>query len=117
MDPCRLSPPLCFKSVTCTKRFGDFTAVNEVSFSIRPGEILGLLGPNGAGKTTTIHMLLGLITPTSGSVHVFGMDLETHREEILQQVNFSSTYISMPLALTVRRESLGRRTVIRIVGY
>jgi ABC-2 type transport system ATP-binding protein len=83
------------------KRFGDFTAVNDVSFSIRPGEILGLLGPNGAGKTTTIHMLLGLITPTSGSVHVFGMDLETHREEILQQVNFSSTYISMPLALTV----------------
>lgn len=83
------------------KRFGDFTAVNDVSFSIRPGEILGLLGPNGAGKTTTIHMLLGLITPTSGSVHVFGMDLETHREQILQQVNFSSTYISMPLALTV----------------
>src|SRR5215470_12967456 len=83
------------------KRFGDFTAVDGVSFSIRPGEILGLLGPNGAGKTTTIHMLLGLITPTAGSIQVFGMDLATHREEILQQVNFSSTYISMPLALTV----------------
>lgn len=83
------------------KQFGDFTAVDDISFSIRPGEILGLLGPNGAGKTTTIHMLLGLITPTAGSVHVFGMDLATHREQILQQVNFSSTYISMPLALTV----------------
>jgi ABC-2 type transport system ATP-binding protein len=83
------------------KQFGDFTAVDDVSFSIQPGEILGLLGPNGAGKTTTIHMLLGLITPTAGSIQVFGMDLATHREQILQQVNFSSTYISMPLALTV----------------
>ena len=83
------------------KQFGDFTAVDDVSFSIRPGEILGLLGPNGAGKTTTIHMLLGLITPTAGSIKVLGLDLATHREQILQQVNFSSTYISMPLALTV----------------
>ncbi len=84
-----------------TKRFGNFTAVDDVSFEIRPGEILGLLGPNGAGKTTTIQMLLGLVTPTSGSIEVFGLDLSTHREAILQQVNFSSTYISMPQALTV----------------
>jgi ABC-2 type transport system ATP-binding protein len=84
-----------------TKRFGDFTAVNGVSFEIRPGEILGLLGPNGAGKTTTIQMLLGLVTPTAGSIHMFGLDLSTHREEILQQVNFSSTYISLPQSLTV----------------
>ena len=83
------------------KQFGDFTAVEDVSFSIEPGEILGLLGPNGAGKTTTIHMLLGLITPTAGSIEVFGMELAAHREQILQQVNFSSTYISMPMALTV----------------
>ena len=83
-----------------TKQFGEFTAVNGVSFEIRAGEILGLLGPNGAGKTTTIQMLLGLVTPTSGSIHMFGLDLATHREEILQQVNFSSTYISMPYALT-----------------
>ena len=83
------------------KQFGDFTAVEDVSFSIQPGEILGLLGPNGAGKTTTIHMLLGLITPTSGTIEMFGMELAAHREQILQQVNFSSTYISMPLALTV----------------
>jgi ABC-2 type transport system ATP-binding protein len=84
-----------------TKRFGDFPAVNGISFEIRSGEILGLLGPNGAGKTTTIQMLLGLITPTSGSIRMFDHDLATHREEILQQVNFSSTYISMPYALTV----------------
>lgn len=84
-----------------TKRFGDFTAVNGISFALQPGEILGVLGPNGAGKTTTMHMLLGLITPTSGTISMFGMDLETHREAILQRVNFSSTYMSMPQSLTV----------------
>ncbi len=84
-----------------TKKFGDFTAVDNISFDIQEGEILGLLGPNGAGKTTTIHMLLGLITPSAGSIHMFGLDLAKHREKILQQVNFSSTYISMPFSLTV----------------
>lgn len=84
-----------------SKRFGDFPAVDGISFSIKPGEILGLLGPNGAGKTTTIQMLLGLVTPTAGSIRMFGMDLATHREAILQRVNFSSTYISMPQSLTV----------------
>ena len=84
-----------------TKTFGDFTAVNGISFALHPGEILGVLGPNGAGKTTTMHMLLGLITPTSGTISMFGMDLETHREAILQRVNFSSTYMSMPQSLTV----------------
>ncbi len=84
-----------------TKRFQGFTAVDNISFDIKKGEILGLLGPNGAGKTTTIHMLLGLITPTVGNIHMFGLDLATHRETILKQVNFSSTYISMPFSLTV----------------
>lgn len=96
-----------------TKKFGDFVAVDGVSFEIRQGEILGLLGPNGAGKTTTIQMLLGLITPTSGSIHMFGKDLAIHREEILGQVNFSSTYISMPYALTVE-ENL--KVVARLYG-
>ena len=84
-----------------TKRFGESTAVDGIAFDIQPGEILGLLGPNGAGKTTTIQMLLGLVTPTAGSIRMFGLDLATHREQILQQVNFSSTYISMPYSLTV----------------
>src|SRR5438094_8876875 len=84
-----------------TKRFGDFTAVDGVSFDIRQGEILGLLGPNGAGKTTSIQMLLGLITPTAGEIRIFGLPFDRHREEILGRVNFSSTYVSMPQALTV----------------
>jgi ABC-2 type transport system ATP-binding protein len=84
-----------------TKRFGRATAVDDISFEIHPGEIVGLLGPNGAGKTTTIHMLLGLITPTSGTIRMFGLELSRHREQILQHVNFASTYISLPYSLTV----------------
>ncbi|MBI3356296.1 MAG: ABC transporter ATP-binding protein [Nitrospirae bacterium] len=95
-----MSSPI-LQVLNLSKRFGDFSAVNDITFAIKPGEILGLLGPNGAGKTTTIQMLLGLVTPTAGSIHMFGLDLSTHREAILQQVNFSSTYISMPQSLTV----------------
>ena len=97
----RAMPPPVLNVSHLTKRFGAFTAVEDVSFHVNPGEILGLLGPNGAGKTTTFHMLLGLITPTSGTVHMFGLDLAVEREAVLQQVNFSSTYLSMPQSLTV----------------
>ncbi len=107
-----MSPPLV-EVRNLTKRFGDFVAVDNISFDIREGEILGLLGPNGAGKTTTIHMLLGLITPTAGTIRIFGLDLAEHRETILKQVNFSSTYISMPYSLTVE-ENL--RVVARLYG-
>ncbi len=62
---------------------------------------MGLLGPNGAGKTTTLQMMLGTLTPTSGSVKIFGLDFKRNREEILGQINFSSAYTSMPLSLTV----------------
>jgi ABC-2 type transport system ATP-binding protein len=97
----RAMPPPVLNVSHLTKRFGAFTAVDDVSFHVNPGEIVGLLGPNGAGKTTTFHMLLGLITPTSGTVHMFGLDLAVEREAVLQQVNFSSTYLSMPQSLTV----------------
>jgi ABC-2 type transport system ATP-binding protein len=83
------------------KRFGDFSAVDDVSFSIEQGEIVGLLGPNGAGKTTTIHMILGMVTPTSGEIRIFGKPFQEHREEILQFMNFTSPYVAFPFRLTV----------------
>lgn len=83
-----------------TKSFGKFTAVDSVSFSIGDGEILGVLGPNGAGKTTTIQMLLGVMDPTEGEISYFGKIFKNHREEILKQINFSSTYISLPWQFT-----------------
>jgi ABC-2 type transport system ATP-binding protein len=85
-----------------TKRFDHLLVVDRISFAVQKGEIVGLLGPNGAGKTTVIQMLLGLITPTAGRIRVFGLDLARHRQAILQRVNFSSTYISLPFSLTVR---------------
>lgn len=83
------------------KEFGKTRAVDGLSFDVEEGAITGLLGPNGAGKTTTIQMILDLITPTSGSISVFGMDLRHHRETVLSRLNFSSPYVSLPGNLTV----------------
>ncbi len=83
------------------KTFRNVTAVDDISFSMYRGEILGLIGPNGAGKTTTMQMLLGLTTPTAGTVSIFGLNMRADREEILGRVNFSSSYISLPFSLTV----------------
>jgi ABC-2 type transport system ATP-binding protein len=95
------------------KSFKKLRAVDGVSFTLGPGEIVGLLGPNGAGKTTIIHMLLGLTSPDSGSIRIFGLDLGRHRERILQRVNFSSSYTDMPYSLTIT-ESL--RVFARLYG-
>lgn len=84
-----------------TKDFGGFKAVDNVSFQVFEGEILGLLGPNGAGKTTTIQMILGLIIPTFGKVTIFGEDILKNREKVLGRVNFSSAYVSLPSNLKV----------------
>jgi ABC-2 type transport system ATP-binding protein len=84
-----------------TKVYDGTTAVDRVSFEVSEGEIVGLLGPNGAGKTTILQMLLGTLVPTSGQIEILGLPLDRHREEILRQVNFSSTYVSMPNSLTV----------------
>ena len=83
------------------KKFDDFTAVNNVSFDLEEGQILGLLGPNGAGKTTTIQMLLDVMDPTSGEINYFGKSLAKHKSEVLKFVNFSSAYISLPWLFTV----------------
>lgn len=97
-----VNPVLEVKNLT--KKFSskgkNFTAVDNVSFSLGDGEILGLLGPNGAGKTTTIQMLLGVMDPSAGDIRYFDKPFEKHREEILKEVNFSSTYISLPWHFT-----------------
>ena len=80
---------------------GEFTAVDNISFAIGNGEVLGLLGPNGAGKTTTIQMLLGVMEPTQGTIVYFGKEFKKHREEVLKNINYSSTYISLPWHFTV----------------
>ena len=86
-----------------TKTFGDFKAVNNISFTVCEGEIVGLLGPNGAGKTTTIQMLLGIMTQTSGTVSYFGKEFTQHREEILSKINFASAYSHLQSRITVRQ--------------
>jgi len=96
-----------------TKIFGPVTAVRCISFSLEKGKITGLLGPNGAGKTTTIQMILDLITPTSGEIRIFGKKIKTHREEILNRINFSSAYIMLPYNLKVRESLL---TFARLYG-
>lgn len=69
-----------------SKHFGGLTAVNDLSFSVPEGQVYGFLGQNGAGKSTTIRMLLTLISPSSGSIEIFGMDIRKHRKAILRQV-------------------------------
>lgn len=84
-----------------TKKFDSFYAVNDISFGVGEGEIVGLLGPNGAGKTTTINMILGILEPSSGKVEIFGKDLKRNRSEIAGNINFAAVYAHLPLNLTV----------------
>ncbi len=69
-----------------TRRFGDFTAVQDVNLDVAPGQFFGFLGPNGAGKSTTIKMLTGLLAPTSGSIQILGLDAATHSIEVKRQI-------------------------------
>jgi ABC-2 type transport system ATP-binding protein len=86
-----------------SKSYSDVVAVGDISFVVGSGIITGLLGGNGAGKTTTMAMLLGLLEPTSGSIHIFGKDLQVERARIAEHVNFSSPYVDLPNRLTVRQ--------------
>jgi len=83
------------KTQNLTKRFGNFTAVDNVNFYIPKGEIFGLLGPNGAGKTTTIRMLCGILQPTSGTGSVLGFDIKKDPEEIKKQIGYMSQKFSL----------------------
>ncbi len=86
------------------KKYGNFQAVKNLNFTIKPGSIVGLLGPNGCGKTTTIGMILGLIKPTNGKVLIKGKNVEneSNRIEILEKMNFISPYVELPKKLTVK---------------
>jgi ABC-2 type transport system ATP-binding protein len=83
------------------KSYGTTVAVDGISFSVAPREIVGLLGPNGAGKTTTINMLLGVLAPTAGVIRIDGHDLATARREALIRTNFAAVYAPLPGNLTV----------------
>ena len=85
------------------KEYGKIVAVDELSFVVPRGAVLGLLGGNGAGKTTTISMLLGLLEPTAGSIRVLGVDMLRDRYRALPRMNFSSPYVDLPHRLTVRQ--------------
>ena len=84
-----------------SKRFGDFLAVDRVSFAVAAGEVFGFLGPNGAGKTTTIKMLNGLLSPSSGSGRVAGFDVVTERRAIKRSIGYMSQLFSLYTDLTV----------------
>jgi ABC-2 type transport system ATP-binding protein len=104
-----------------TRRFGDFTAVQDVNLSVAPGQFYGFLGPNGAGKSTTIKMLTGLMAPTSGRMQILGLDLATHLIEVKRQIGvvpegmalFGRLTGSEYLNFAGRMYGLGRRTTAK----
>jgi ABC-2 type transport system ATP-binding protein len=89
------------KAANLTKRFGDFTAVNEITFEVRKGEIFGFLGANGAGKTTAMRMLCGLSIPTSGTASVAGFDVYKQTEQIKRSIGYMSQKFSLYEDLTI----------------
>ncbi len=96
-------PPAILKVERLEKSFGGVKAVDGVSFSVAPGEILGLLGPNGAGKTTTINMILGVLEPDGGRIEIEGVDLAADRSKALSSTNFAAVYAPLPGNLTVEQ--------------
>lgn len=83
------------------KKYGELTAVDGISFDVGRSEIVGLLGPNGAGKTTTINMILSILEPSMGSIHIEGIDIAKQRSTALARANFSAVYAPLPGNLTV----------------
>jgi ABC-2 type transport system ATP-binding protein len=85
------------------KQYGATAAVDGISFDVGRNEIVGLLGPNGAGKTTTINMILGVLEPSAGTIHIQGVDLAAHRVQALERTNFAAVYAALPGNLTVQQ--------------
>ena len=89
--------------IQLSKVYNDKEAVKNISFKINKNEIIGILGPNGCGKTTTIGMILGLLKPTKGKVLINGLEIESKRVDLLNNLNFISPYIELPKKLTVKQ--------------
>ena len=89
--------------IKLSKAYNTKEAVKDISFKINKDEIIGILGPNGCGKTTTIGMILGLLKPTKGKVLINGLEIETRRVDLLNNLNFISPYIELPKKLTVNQ--------------
>lgn len=97
-----LSQEIVIKTQNLTKTFGDFTAVNAITFEVKAGEIFGFLGANGAGKTTAMRILCGLLSPTSGQATVAGFDVYKENESIKKHIGYMSQKFSLYENLTVR---------------
>lgn len=89
--------------INLSKKFNNFSAIDNISFKIRNPGILGLLGTNGAGKTTLMGMILGLIQPTFGKIRIFDQEYPCNKYDILKKINYESPYIDLPKKLTVKQ--------------
>ena len=89
--------------IELSKNYNSKEAVKNISFKVNKNEIVGILGPNGCGKTTTIGMILGLLKPSNGKVLINGIEIETERVDLLNNLNFISPYIELPKKLTVKQ--------------
>ena len=98
-----MSEEIVLKISNLKKQYEEVKAVDDISFSIKAGEIVGLLGPNGAGKTTTINMILGILEPSAGTVEILCKDLKANRCEVSRRTNFAAVYAHLPANLTVRQ--------------
>ncbi len=97
-----MTTPALLASHLC-KSFGELRAVDDVSFEVAHGEIVGLVGPNGAGKTTTINMVLGVLAPSAGRIEIEGIDLARDRSRAMAATNFAAVYAPLPGNLTVEQ--------------
>lgn len=96
-----MSTPI-IRATGLTKRFGDFTAVDGLSFAVAPGSIFAFLGANGSGKSTTIRMLIGLLTPTTGAIEVDGIDVMRHPRRVRDHIGYMGQRVSLYAGLTLR---------------
>ncbi len=99
--PAIVAPALAVRDLVKVYKTG--TAVAGISFALEPGSVTGLLGGNGAGKTTTIAMIMGLVSPTSGSIEILGRSMPRDRYHVLPRMNFESPYVEMPHRLSIRQ--------------